>query len=125
MSAPGGGSDHWDEVAAVVRQSRRRLKGFDPAVDSRTVACREGIAPIVELYVAVRRRGDSLSDVERSLLSGALNDWLDAYGRCVDRSPDGEFSLHEVALTYAREGSVVDTVVALVDDADSSTASQT
>lgn len=124
MSVPGGGSDHWDEVAAVVRQSRRRLGRFDPAVDSRRVACREGVAPIVELYVAVRRRGSALSDVERSLLSGALNDWLDAYGHCVDRSLDAEFSLHEVALTYAHEGDVVNAVTVLVDDADRSAASR-
>lgn len=121
MSTPGGGSDHWDDVARVVRQSRRRLQEFDPETDPRDVACREGIAPIVGLYVSVTRSGGEFSPVERSLLSGALNDWLDAYGRCFGRPPTGEFSMHEVAIRCARAGDVDDAVEALLDDGETAT----
>lgn len=121
MSTPGGGSAHWDDVARVVRQSRRRLDEFDPEADPRMVACREGIAPIVTLYVSVTRTGGEFSDVERSLLSGALNDWLDAYGRCIGSPPPGEFSLHEVAIRCARAGDVDEAVETLLDDGEAAT----
>ncbi|MFB6235302.1 MAG: hypothetical protein ABEH81_03205 [Halopenitus sp.] len=112
----GGRSAYWDEVATLVEQSRGRFEEFDPETGSDTVPLAEGVVPIVELYAEVRRDDMTLSQVERSLLEGVLNDWLNAYARAHDTSCPGEFSVHDVVLAFAEAGSVEDAVHDLVVD---------
>lgn len=112
---PGGArSAFWGEVRAVAETSRQRVEEFDPAAHGPDECVREGIAPIVSLYVRVSRRGDSLSEVERSLLSGVLNDWLAAYAACHETGFEGGYTVREVALQYATNGSLEETVADLV-----------
>jgi hypothetical protein len=113
---PGGRSAYWDEVATLVEQSRDRFESFDPETDGEQVPIAEGVLPIVELYVEVRRDDVTLSQVERSLIEGVLNDWLSAYASVHGTSCPGEFSVHDVVLTLTRTGSLERAVHELVVD---------
>lgn len=113
---PGGRSAYWDEVATLVDQSRGRYEEFDPETGSHEVPIAEGVVPIVELYVQVRRNDVTLSQVERSLLEGVLNDWLNAYARAHETSCPAEFSVHDVVLAFAEAGSLETAVHDLVVD---------
>lgn len=99
-------SKYWEEVRSVVRQSRLNFDGFDPDRDDPTRCVEAGVRPIVSLYVQARRDGAALSDVERSLLSGVLNDWLSAYARAHGVATGADFTVHEVAMAYARDDSL-------------------
>jgi hypothetical protein len=99
-------SKYWEEVRSVVRQSRLNLDAFDPDRDDPAQCVKAGVRPIVSLYVRVRRDGATLSDVERSLLSGELNDWLSAYARAHGTACGADFTVHEVAMAYARDDSL-------------------
>ncbi|MGZ0746063.1 MULTISPECIES: hypothetical protein [unclassified Haloparvum] len=112
----GGRSAYWDEVATLVEQSRGRFEEFDPETGDAQVPITEGVVPIVELYVEVRRDDVTLSQVERSLIEGLLNDWLNAYARAHDTSCPGEFSVHDVVLAFAEAGSLEDAVHDLTVD---------
>lgn len=112
----GGRSAYWDEVATLVEQSRGRFEAFDPETGNEQVPIAEGVVPIVELYVEIRRNDVTLSQVERSLIEGVLNDWLNAYARAHGTSCPGEFSVHDVVLAFAEAGSLEDAVHDLVVD---------
>jgi hypothetical protein len=109
-------SAHWQAVRNLVERSRRRSTAFDPAEGDPVVPVREGITPIVSLYVHAQADGDGLTDVERSLLSGALNDWLQLYAECRDTHCEGSFTVHEVATAYARDRDIETTLSRLVVD---------
>lgn len=107
-------SRHWESVRSLVVQSRRDSDDFDPAVGDPPVCIEEGVRPIVELYARVRRSEDALSDVERSLLAGVLNDWLRHYAACHDTHAVEEYTVHEVAMAYARGDSLAATLDSLL-----------
>jgi hypothetical protein len=98
----------WREVAGLAEESRREHESFDPGSGSPRDCIETGIAPILRLYVHACREGIDLSAVERSLLEGALNDWLRSYAEVRDfPSFEGTaFSLHEVAMEFADAGDV-------------------
>lgn len=112
----GGRSAYWDEVASLVEQSRGRFEQFDLETDDEAIPIRDGIMPIVELYAEARRDDVTLSQVERSLLEGVLNDWLNAYARMHGTACPGEFSVHDVVLAFAEAGSLETAVHDLVVD---------
>jgi len=96
-------SAHWEDVRDLVEESRRRCSEFDPATGDPTIPLERGVRPIVSLYAKIRGAGESLTDVERSLLSGALNDWLRLYAECHGYHHESSYTVHEVATAYARE----------------------
>lgn len=107
-------SDHWRDVADVAERTRTQAADFDPESQDPAECIDSGVRPIVALYVKVRRSGDTLSEVERSLLEGALNDWLGKFAACYDRPFDGGYTVREVAMAWARDGSLRETVRDLV-----------
>lgn len=111
-----GRSAYWDEVAALVEQSRGRFAEFDPETGDERVPIDEGVMPIVELYAEARRDDVTLSQVERSLLEGVLNDWLGAYAHAHGTTCPGEFSVHDVVLAFRKAGSLEPAVHDLVVD---------
>jgi hypothetical protein len=108
-------SKYWEEVRSVVRQSRLNLDAVDPDRDDPSRCLETGVRPIVSLYVRVRRDGGSLSDVERSLLDGELNDWLSMYARVRGTARDVDVTVHEVAMAYARDESLERAIGRLLD----------
>lgn len=107
-------SGYWRDVASVAEATRTECEGFDPVTGDPATCITEGIAPIVSLYVRVRRQGTDLSPVERSLLEGALTDWLAAFAACHDVPFGGGFTVREVALAWTANGSLRETVRELV-----------
>ena len=107
-------SNHWRDVASVAETTRTECEAFDPATGDAAACIDAGVAPIVSLYVRVRREGGRLSPVERSLLEGALTDWLTAFAACHDVSFGGGFTVREVALAWNANGSLGETVEELV-----------
>lgn len=103
-------SAYWDDVVDLVERSRRDCEAFDPDAERPAAALDEGIAPILSLYIEARREGVRLSTVERSLLEGVLNDWMEAYARSRGEPCSGGYTLHEVAIEYSRRESLVETV---------------
>lgn len=107
-------SGNWRDVASVAEATRTECERFDPETGDAATCITEGVAPIVSLFVRVRRQGEVLSPVERSLLEGALTDWLTAYAACHDVPFSGGFTVREVALAWTRNGSLRETVRELV-----------
>jgi hypothetical protein len=103
-------SSYWEEVRAVVAQSRRARDRFDPDEDARSDCIERGVRPIVALYLRARRDGTDLTDVECSLLSSLLNDWLSLYAETVGVHLDADFTVHEVSMTYAGADSLYRTI---------------
>ncbi|UIO98943.1 hypothetical protein Hbl1158_10390 [Halobaculum sp. CBA1158] len=109
-------SPRFQEVTGLAEASRRKCRRFDPDDDPAADAV-AGVRPLVRVYVECRRDGVELSAVERSLLAGAINDWLRAYAAARDLPPfDGTaFSVHEVAMEYARVGDLRATLDRLLE----------
>lgn len=107
-------SNYWRDVASVAEATRQECDSFDPETGDPGTCIDTGIAPIVSLYVRVRRDGAQLSAVERSLLEGALADWLSAFAACHDVPFDGGYTVREVALAWTDNGSLRETVRGLV-----------
>lgn len=107
-------SSHWRDVADVAERTRTQSADFDPEEDDPAACIHAGVEPIVTLFVRVRRSGDELSEVERSLLEGALNDWLGKYAACFDRPFDGGYTVREVAMAWVENGALEETVRELV-----------
>jgi len=108
-------SAYWEEVRRVVEQSRRRSHRFDPDAHHHEVCVEHGVRPVVSLYIEARRHDTVLSDVECSLLSSVLNDWLTLYAQAQGVHLDAEFTVHEVALAYVEGESLHRTVRSLTD----------
>lgn len=107
-------SARWRDVAAVAERTREECAEFDPETDSPAKCVDAGVRPIVTLFLTVREEGETLSEVERSLLEGALNDWLRAYASCFDRAFDGGYTVREVAMACLSNGPLDETVRTLV-----------
>ena len=107
-------SAYWRDVASVAETTRRDCEAFDPESGDPITCIGSGVAPIVALFVRVRREGELLSDVERSLLEGALNDWLAAFATCHDVSFEGGYTVREVAIAWRGDGDLGETVRELV-----------
>lgn len=107
-------SAYWDRVTALVEQSRRDYRAFDPDVDPPTDCLRVGVGPIVDLYLSAQRRGVSLSDVERALLESALNEWLVRYAACHAEQAYGGYTVREVTQAYLRTRSLEETAQELL-----------
>lgn len=107
-------SEYWRDVASVAESTRQECDSFDTETGDPATCIQEGIAPIVALYIRVRQEGEQLSDVERSLLEGALTDWLTAFAACHDVPFDGGFTVREIALAWTANGSLRETVRELV-----------
>lgn len=111
----GARSAAWSEVRAVAESARQSLESFDPESDPPSVPVEKGVGPIISVYVELRREEQELTEVERSLLAGLLNDWLGAYAACHGVGFEGSYTVREVALRYAEHGSLQETVRELVD----------
>lgn len=111
-------SVRWRAVSTLAESSRRDCRSFDPDASSPADAISAGVDPLLTEYVRCCREGVRLSAVERSLLEGALNDWLRAYAsaRGLPTFEGTAFSVHELALEYAREGDTADAVEQLFTD---------
>ena len=116
--ANGGRSSRWRAVTTLAESSRRACRVFDPEDASPADAVADGIDPLLTEYVRCCRDGVRLSAVERSLLEGALNDWLRAYAtaRGLPAFEGTAFSVHELAIEYARQGDVTAAVEHLFVD---------
>lgn len=110
--ANGGRSVRWRAVTTLAESSRHDCRSFDPEESSPADAVAHGIDPLLGEYVRCCRDGVRLSAVERSLLEGALNDWLRAYAtaRGLPAFEGTAFSVHELAIEYARAGDTVEAV---------------
>jgi hypothetical protein len=107
-------SGYWRDVASVAETTRTDCESFDPETGDAATCIETGIAPIVSLYVRVRQQGEELSPVERSLLEGALTDWLAAFAACHDTPFGGGFTVREVALAWTENGTLDATVRELI-----------
>lgn len=107
-------SNHWRDVASVAETTRTECEAFDPATGDAAACSDAGVAPLVSLYVRIRREGGRLSPVERSLLEGALTDWLTMFTACHDVSSGGGFTVREVVLAWTENGTLETTVRELV-----------
>lgn len=114
MGARMSRSGHWRDVASVAETTRTECETFDPETGDTATCIEAGVAPIVSLYVRVRHEGGELSPVERSLLEGALTDWLAAFAACHDVAFSGGFTVREVALAWSENGGLEETVEHLV-----------
>lgn len=107
-------SAYWRDVASVAEATRQECDAFDPETGDPATCIDTGVVPIVSLYVRVHRDGAELSDVECSLLEGALADWLAAFATCHDRPFEGGYTVREVTLAWSQNGSLRETVRELV-----------
>lgn len=90
-------SGYYDRIVDLAESARRERTSFDPpedppAVERATTYCREGVGPVVALYVEARTAewDVEFSAREHDLLHRALNDYLTLYARCygVDVEPE-------------------------------------
>ncbi len=105
-------------MTTLAETSRHQCQSFDPEESTPAEAIAEGIEPLLTEYVRCCRDGIRLSAVERSLLEGALNDWLRAYAaaRELPAFEGTAFSVHELAIEYARTGETAEAVEQLFEE---------
>lgn len=104
-------------LAAEAREARRRRPGDgtveadggagiagpvaadDEPEECGTAVARDGLGPVVALYVEARTAegGSRLSEEELSLLHRATNDWLAVYAACHGVAFDPDFTVREAA----------------------------
>ena len=70
-----------------------------PPEDCATAAARDGLGPVVALYVEARTGPDEVrfSQREMDLLHRATNDWLAVYAACYGVDIDPDFTVREAA----------------------------
>lgn len=97
-------------LAAEARSARERALGDDSPAEApkatddtpkecATEAARDGLGPVVGLYVEARTGGEDvrLSAAELSLLHRATNDWLAVYAACYGVAFDPDYTVREAA----------------------------
>lgn len=100
-------STRWREITTLVQRSHRQCDAFDPETDDPERCLRDGVEPIVSLYVEVHcDADDELCEVEQSLLERALNDWLSLYAACHGAALQSHVTVHEMAVASVGEGDV-------------------
>lgn len=99
-----GHSSHWDRIAALADQARDDVESFQPPEqppreDEAMTYLREGLGPIVLVYIDGRTGGQPapFSETEFALMERALNDWLQLYARCYGEVVDCEVTIREAA----------------------------
>ncbi len=110
MSAKG--EDRYERIEALGEHARREREGFDSPEDpdERALAyLREGLWPVLELYIEVRSNGERLSQTEHATFEDALNEWLELYALCYGVGIDAEFSVRETAELFVETHNVRDT----------------
>jgi hypothetical protein len=115
-----GGDDGYgylrERVHELAREWRRDRERFDPPADppadERAMSyLREGVGPVVMVYVEARTGGRlvRLSEVEFDLLHAALNGWLGLYARCYGVEADPDVTVREAAEVLLETHNVRDT----------------
>jgi hypothetical protein len=99
-----GRSEHWDRIAALADQARDDVESFQPPEDPPRESdalsyLREGLGPVVMVYINGRTGGDlaPFSETEFVLMERALNDWLQLYARCYGEVVETEVTVREAA----------------------------
>lgn len=113
-----GGDSRANEVAAIAEDARGARESFEPPddPDERAIeVLREGLWPVLEVYIDARGGGEPLSPAEASDLERALNDWLAVYARCYEVEMEPAFSVREAAEVFVQTHNVRDTAQLLTD----------
>lgn len=99
-----GHSDHWERIAALADQARDDVESFQPPEhppneDEALEYLREGVGPVIVVYIRGRTGGDlaSFSETEFALMERALNDWLELYARCYGEVVEADVTVREAA----------------------------
>ena len=90
-----------EDLAADARAARKAFEApADPPDEARALECaRDGLGPVVALYVEARTAGAQprFSAREHDLLDRATNDWLAQYAACYGVDMDPGFTVREAA----------------------------
>jgi hypothetical protein len=97
-------SGYVDRIRSLASEAASAREEFDPpardsADDRATAVARDGVGPVVGLYVEARTAewDVEFSAEEHRLLHRALNDWLAMYARCYGVELDADFTIREAA----------------------------
>ncbi|MCT9096677.1 hypothetical protein [Haloarchaeobius sp. HME9146] len=97
-----------DELEAEVALAEQAFEQpEDPEARAKRY-CREGVGPVVVLYVDCRTGGPDLPAAQCSRLESVLNRWLDLYGRCYGVDLDCTFALRTAAEILIETHNAVD-----------------
>jgi hypothetical protein len=109
-------SGYVDRVRSLASEAASAREAFDPppserADDRATEVARDGVGPVVGLYVEARTAewDVEFSAEEHRLLHRALNDWLTLYARCYGVDLDADFTVREAAEVLLQTHNVRDT----------------
>ncbi len=115
-------SGYYDRIVDLADEARRARASFEAdgiesdAADERALAyCREGVGPVVAVYVEARTADYDVefSQRELDLLHGALNDWLALYARCYGVEMEPEFTVRQAAEVLIETHNVRDVALLL------------
>jgi hypothetical protein len=110
MSAEG--EDRDARIEALGDRAREERERFDPPSDPDERALsylREGLWPVLAVYIEARSSGERLSRAEHTALEDALNEWLELYALCYGVGIDSEFSVRETAELFVETHNIRDT----------------
>ncbi|MDL5361552.1 hypothetical protein [Halalkalicoccus sp. NIPERK01] len=99
-------------IGALAERAREERERFDPPADPDERALsylREGLWPVLEIYIEARSSGEGLSRADHAALEKALNEWLELYALCYGVVIDAEFSARETAELFVETHNVRDT----------------
>lgn len=113
MSAESGDhADRHERIEALAECAREERERFAPPADPDERArsyLREGLWPVLEVYIEARSSGERLSRAEHATLEDALNEWLELYALCYGVGIDSEFSVRETAELFVDTHNLRDT----------------
>lgn len=97
-------SEHWNRIAELADRARDDVESFQPPEhppreDEALEYLREGVGPLVMVYIDGRTGGDHapFSETEFALMERALNDWLELYARCYGEVVETDVTVREAA----------------------------
>lgn len=102
-------------LAADAQEARETFDppavGTDEAEDRALACARDGVGPVVALYIEAHSAAwdVAFSEEELRLLHRALNDWLSLYARCYGVDLDASFSIREAAELLLKTHDIRDT----------------
>lgn len=107
-----GREERHARIEALAERASEEREGFLPPEnpDERALFyLREGLWPVLEVYIEVRSNGEGLSRAEHAALEDALNGWLELYALCYGVGIDPEFSVRETAELFVDTHDLRDT----------------
>ncbi|MFC6904623.1 hypothetical protein [Halalkalicoccus tibetensis] len=110
MSAGGAGREA--RIGALAERAREERAAFDPPEnpDERALSyLREGLWPVLAVYIEARSNGGRLSRAEHDAIEDALNEWLELYALCYGVGIDAQFSVRETAELFVETHHLRDT----------------